>query len=301
MTLKHNGLMFSVIVPTYARPVQLSACLRALAHLDYPRSGFEVIVVDDGGGTSLEAAITPVHDQLDITLLTQSHRGPAAARNAGAELAKGRFLAFTDDDCTPASGWLQALEAGFATAPDCAMGGRTLNALRDNPYSTASQMILEVVYAYYNTDPSRARFFASNNLAIPADSFRAIGGFDTTFRTSEDRELCDRWRYYGYRMMYVPEALVHHAHALTFRRFCKQHFHYGRGAFRFHQTRARRGSGSFRDELAFYAQAPSLLIRALSQVQARRVLSLTALLAVWQWTNAAGYVWERGKNHANCG
>jgi len=39
---------FSVIIPTYQRPLQLATCLQALAKLDYPRERFEVIVVDDG-------------------------------------------------------------------------------------------------------------------------------------------------------------------------------------------------------------------------------------------------------------
>lgn len=74
-------------------------------------------------------------------------------------------------------------------APGRAIGGRVLNALLDNPYSSTSQAILELVYAYYNAEPAQARFFASNNLALPTLQFRAIGGFDATFATSEDRDL----------------------------------------------------------------------------------------------------------------
>jgi hypothetical protein len=66
--------------------------------------------------------------------------------------AKGQFLAFTDDDCRPAADWLQALAQRFATAPDHAVGGRTVNALTNNPYTTASQLIVDFVYAYYNAD-----------------------------------------------------------------------------------------------------------------------------------------------------
>jgi len=68
-----------------------------------------VIVVDDGSEMPLEAVVAAFHDQLDVTLLTEPHAGPATARNTGAVRAKGEFLAFTDDDCTPASDWLQTL------------------------------------------------------------------------------------------------------------------------------------------------------------------------------------------------
>ncbi len=129
-------------------------------------------------------------------------------------------MAFTDDDCVPAPDWLQNLAARFVTAADhVIIGGRTLNALPNNLYSTASQLIVDVGCAYLNTDPNHARFFTANNLALPADGFRALDGFDTTFVTaaSEDRELCGRWVSRGCRMIYAPEVLVYHAHELTWR------------------------------------------------------------------------------------
>ena len=101
---------------------------------------------------------------------------------------------------------------------------------------------MDVVYAYYNADPDRARFFATNNLALPADRFHAVGGFDPNlFRAAaEDRDLCDRWLHHGQHMIFAPEAVADHAYRLTLRTFYWQHFNYGRGAWHFHQTRARR-------------------------------------------------------------
>jgi len=148
------------------------------------------------------------------------------------------------------------------------------------------------MYAYYNADPSQARFFASNNLVFPADGFHALGGFDTTFRTSEDRDLCDRWLHHGYHMTYAPEVIVSHAHVLTLRTFWQQHFNYGRGAFRYHRARARRGSGFFRSDLAFYARLPTLLRWGFSERPGAQALLLTALLGVWQGANAVGFWWE---------
>jgi GT2 family glycosyltransferase len=292
--MRHKQPHFSIIVPTHARPRQLATCLRSLARLDYPRNSFEVIVVDDGTETPPEAVVASFCDQLDVTLLRQAHAGPAAARNTGAEHARGRFLAFTDDDCTPALDWLQRLATRFARAPDRAIGGRTLNALPDNLYSTASQLIVDVVYAHYNAHPDQASFFATNNLAIPADRFQAIGGFDADFFpfASEDRDFCNRWLYHGSRMIFAPEALVYHAHTLTLRTFLRQHFGYGRGAFRYHKARARCGSGRFTVEVKFYRNLLSLLRDTLSQVSGQRALSLATLLLLWQAANAAGFLWE---------
>lgn len=283
---------FSIVIPTYARPRRLAACLQSLALLDYPRDRFEVILVDDGSETPPETAVAPFHDRLDVTLLTQPHAGPAAARNTGAGRAKGDFLAFTDDDCAPAPDWLQALAVRFAKAPEHAIGGRTLNALPNNPYSTASHLLAAYFYTHHNTDPGQARFLASNNLALPANRFHAVGGFDTTFprAAAEDRDLCDRWLRRGHGMTYAPEVLVHHAHALTFRTFWRQHFNYGRGAFRFRQARARQVQGHIRVEpLSFYL---NLLRYPFPQARGGRALLLAALLVVSQVANAAGFMWE---------
>lgn len=290
--MRRQRFFFSVIIPTYARPKQLTVCLQSLARLDYPHDCFEVIVVDDGSETPPETIVASFCDRLDVTLLTQTHAGPAAARNTGAAQAKGDFLAFTDDDCAPTADWLQALAARFAKAPEHAIGGRTLNALPDNPYSTASHLLVAYFCTHHNTDPGQARFLASNNLALPANRFHAVGGFDTTFprAAAEDRDLCNRWLRRGYGMTCAPEALVYHAHALTFRTFWRQHFNYGRGAFLFRQARARQVQGHIRVEpLSFYL---NLLRYPFSQARGGRALLLAAFLVVSQVANAAGFMWE---------
>src|SRR4051812_39046691 len=221
---------FSVVVPTYERPAQLAACVRALSRLDYPRARFEVLIVDDASAQQPLAVVEQFRDALDLKLLEQTkNAGPAAARNLGARRARGEFLAFTDDDCEPERGWLRAFAARFAEAPARIVGGRTVNALADNPYSETSQLIIDVVYAHFNRDDAGASFFASNNFAVHAESFRDAGGFDESFRTSEDREFCARWRSRGLGMTYEPRAVVRHSHGLTPGSLWRQHFGYGRG------------------------------------------------------------------------
>jgi len=290
--MKQGQPFFSIIVPTYNRPRQLADCLRALAALDYPRHRFEVIVVDDGSASPLAEEIALFHPLFRLTLVTQDNAGPGAARNTGAAHAQGKFLAFTDDDCLPSGHWLKALAARFAEAPRQAIAGRTINALPRNPFATASQLIIDIVHAYYNADPLQARFSASNNLALPAEMFRSLGGFDETFRTSEDRDLIDRWLNRGYRLIYAQEVLVYHAPRLTWGGYCRLHFNYGRGAFRFHRARARRGFGPFRPELKFHWQVLRSLPLMLAQEHRKDAFPLVLLLAAWQVANTTGYIWE---------
>ena len=106
----------------------------------------------------------------------------------------------------------------------------------------------------------------------------------------EDRDLCHRWRHHGYRMRYVPEAVVYHAHPLSLRTFWRQHFNYGKGAFHFRRHRARREMSAFRLEpLSFYLGIPRI---AWSAVPLQNRLRTAILLLVSQGANAAGFLTE---------
>ena len=119
-------IVFSIIVPTYARPEKLMACLQSFAKLEYSRDHFQVIVINDSIEISVETIILFFQDQFDLVLISQPNSGPATARNTGASVAKGKFLVFIDDDCTVAPDWLQILEIRLAETPDCLIGGRII-------------------------------------------------------------------------------------------------------------------------------------------------------------------------------
>ena len=294
---------FSIIVPTFRRPVELARCLDALIRLDYPRDGFEVMVVDDGSGASPEDVVERVRDRLNVTLVAQEHnRGPASARNAGAARAAGEFLAFTDDDCAPAPDWLRAVGARLAREPEALVGGLTINGLTENRYAAASQLLIDYLYSYYHgkevgspegneREPS-TRFFTTNNLAMSSAAFHETGAFDVTFplAAAEDRDFCDRWRQRGRPMRHVPGAIVYHFHDLSLRSFCRQHAHYGRGALIFHTLRARRSQRRIELEpSSFYMNLLRYPFSRLSE--SLRVRSLMAvLLAVSQTAYAAGFI-----------
>ncbi|WP_293152335.1 MULTISPECIES: glycosyltransferase [unclassified Microcoleus] len=284
--------LFSIIVPTYNRPEQLAQCLQSFVELEYPRDQFQVIVVNDSTEISVETTISPFQNGLNLTLLTQPNSGPATARNTGAFAAEGKFLVFTDDDCTVAADWLQNLEKRFRETPDCLIGGRTVNALPDNIYSTASQQLIDYLYSYYNAIGDRAQFFTSNNFALPAEAFEKIGGFDMSFSLAagEDREFCFRWLNLGGRAVYAPEVTVYHSHALTLRKFWRQQFNYGRGAFLFGEIISKSGAKGKRQHPSFYL---NLLIYPFSQGSGIQKLLIAALFLVSQAGIAAGLFWEK--------
>jgi GT2 family glycosyltransferase len=284
--------LFSIIVPTYNRPEKLAVCLQSFVELEYPRDGFQVIVVNDSTEISVESTISPFLQQLNLTLLTQPNSGPAKARNTGSFAANGKFLVFTDDDCTVGTDWLQNLEKRFVETPDCLIGGRTVNALPDNIYSTASQQLIDYLYSYYNAIADRAQFFTSNNFALSAEAFQQIGGFDTSFSLAagEDREFCDRWLNSGYGAVYAPEVTVYHSHALTLSKFWQQQFNYGRGAFLFQQVISKRAANGKLQHPSFYL---NLLAYPFFHAAGIQKLLIAGLFLVSQAAIAAGLFWEK--------
>lgn len=291
-----SDVKFSIVIPSYNRPARLEKCLTSISNLSYPKNLFEVIVVDDGSDVPIDSVAEQFKYSVDLSLLRQSNAGPASARNTGAKAAKGHYLVFTDDDCEPEPSWLGEIEAAFDKIPDALVGGYSINALSDNAYSTASQLLIDYLYSYFNQSKSQSMFFTSNNFSMPRKLFEEIGGFDTNFplAAGEDREFCDRWTHHELPVYYVPSMRVIHAHNLTMRSFWRQHFNYGRGAYCFHKIRSHRQNESLKVEpVNFYIQLiayPFLKYRALFS------LRISMLFFISQVANVCGFFWERSQN-----
>jgi GT2 family glycosyltransferase len=239
--------------------------------------------------------VAPFADRIQINLIRKDPGGPARGRNTGVQAARGRYVAFLDDDCIPEPGWLGAMELALRASPGAMIGGKTRNGLPANPYSAASQFTLEMVYAFNNQDPRAARFFATNNMALPRDRFSELGGFDEDYvlTAGEDRDLCDRWRQAGFPMIHHEAAVIRHCHALSLVSYCRQHFTYGRGAVRFHSKAAARGSSRLRDHIGFHGRLPTWFMRALRSQPPASPFKLIVLFLTGQALNAAGFFYER--------
>lgn len=283
----------TVVIPTYQRPKLLHACLDALTRQQLAVTAFEVVVVDDGSDRPPRDVVAHYADRLQLRLIEQRNAGPAAARNAGARAARGAHVVFTDDDCLPDPGWLTAIATCIASHPQAAIGGRIVNALPDRLCSTASQLLIDFLYRWHNIAPDDSCFLVTANVAVGRRIFIDLGGFDESFplAAAEDRDFCERWLAARYRMVYCPDAVVHHGHALDLSGFCRQHLNYGRGAHHLHIARTARGERGFRlESLRFYG---SLILAPYREHPARRAPVLSALLCLSQVAYAIGYIRER--------
>lgn len=288
---------FSIVITTYGRPHKVAQCLTALARLDFPRSEYEVIVIDDGSPEPLDAIIEPFLAGGNVRLYRQANQGASAGRNYGAQLARGRYVAFTDDDCEPAADWLTQLSGATRKYPEAMIGGHTVNRLKQDLCATASQELLNAVYDYYNAEPCQARFFATCNVCLPREDFLSMGGLNRVFRYGgEDRDLCERWLDSGRRMIYVPEAIALHSHGMSLRAYWRQQMAYGRGAALLARARATVGREAMDKAGTFQSRLPVWLWKAMNTQRAiRHKLAVGALIIMAQFAVAVGFALETRK------
>jgi GT2 family glycosyltransferase len=258
------------------------------------------VVVDDGNAEPLETRCAAVSDIAGIRWVRLAENaGPAAARNEGARAARGTYLAFIDDDCLADRAWLGRLLTALQANPGAAVGGGVVARSGGNICCAADQTILDVAYAHYNADPSHARFFATLNLAVPAEAFRQIGGFNPDYRTAEDREFCARWIAGGRRLVAAPDAIVVHAATSSLGRFWRRHYAFGKGAYDFRSRHTRPGGRRIRLEPAAYYGR--LLLDPLRHAGIPAGAATCVLVALSQVASALGFLAARRAAHTSKG
>lgn len=220
---------FSVVVPTYNRCSSLRRTIESLLTQSFGE--YEIIIVDDGS-TDETGSYLDHHPATErMRVVHQSNSGPAAARNAGINAARGSHIAFTDDDCAVPPDWLQRIVLAFRDDSLSFVGGRVRNCVY-NMYAETSQEITNHFVEYYGKAGNPTSFLTSNNIAYRAEALRSAGGFDERFRGAggEERELNFRLLEKGQKSILIPDLVVDHYHDLTLAGFLRQFRNYGRGA-----------------------------------------------------------------------
>lgn len=225
--VQEPDLAASVVIPAYNAAQTLPHTLRSLVRQNLARKKYEIIVVDDGSTDDTAARCQPWVDSGAVRWLQQpNHRnlGPAAARNLGAQHARGAVVVFTDADCRPEPEFLAALLRAFEdSAVDGAQGAyRTLQ--RQLPARFA-QAEFESRYALHE-EGGPVDLVATYAAAFRRDVFLEAGGFDTSYPTAnnEDTEFSYRLLAAGKRLVFAPRAVVRHLHPATLGRYCRTKF-----------------------------------------------------------------------------
>jgi len=194
---------FSVVIPTRDRPASLNRCLAALGRQTQPAGDYEVIVVVDGTDLEPPSVPGPEDPGPPVRVVQVPHQGPGGARNAGAAVADGEYLAFTEDDVLPAPDWLERAARHLSTDPVEILEGRTLLEGTDR--------------ATRRAEPEPVPSFIPCNLVVRSDTFDSLGGYDTRFFDPttglyfrEDVEFGFRALERGCRHAIDPSMIVEH-------------------------------------------------------------------------------------------
>jgi len=252
-------LDFSVIVCTRNGAGRIPTCLHALRKLR--EASYEVIVVDDGSTDDTAAMVESGFPEVRLVRLAAC--GLSAARNAGAAAARAPYLAFTDDDCEPDADWLVEIGRGFAAGWD-AMGGPNLAPPAEN-WQAAVVAAAPGAASHVMIDDLEAEHVPGCNLAVTAEAFHAIGGFDRRFRTAgDDVDFCWRLRDAGRRIGFTPNGWVWHHRRPTVCGYLRQQRGYGRAEAMLMKKHPQRFSpgGDARWSGVIYTGAP---VRALGE------------------------------------
>jgi hypothetical protein len=198
---------FSIVVPVYRQWRFVPALLEGLGAQSLEPGRGELLLVNNGPHDAPPPPLPPYARQLDCAA-----PGAYAARNAGAAAARGAWLVFTDADCRPEPGWLDALaaavEAEAAAGPPGLLAGPvrvTSSALRPNRCE-----IYDMVRGIPQDRYVARGYAATANLAVPAAVFRRLGGFEPGRFSGGDADFCRRAGAAGHPLRLVPGATVTH-------------------------------------------------------------------------------------------
>ena len=189
------------MIPTRRRETRLAFALEALAEQTLAAERFEVIVVRSSDTAGEPVTGSP--DGLPVRFISSPVAGTAAQRNFGWRAARGRVVAFTDDDCRPAPGWLQGL-LDAAVSTDVVVQGRTA------PDPDERHLLHGLARTILNVRPSG--WYETCNIAYARAAIERLGGFDETIEfLGEDADLGLRARRAGMALRFTDRALVWHA------------------------------------------------------------------------------------------
>jgi glycosyltransferase involved in cell wall biosynthesis len=193
-----ESLEVSFIIPVYNGGKTIVRCLDSVFSQHFSNSLFEVIVVDNNSKDQ-------THDLLKtyplIKLVREPLQGRSFARNRGAWVARGKFLAFIDADVFLDEEWLtQMLRA--ADDPEVAGVQGQIIPQEEDYVHRQSNILLELTLRESPMIDSAACLYRRS-------IFLAAGGFDIRFNRHEDIDLSRNLLFSGHNLAIAPAALAY--------------------------------------------------------------------------------------------
>lgn len=200
-----NQKYISIVVPAHNEENFIAQCLNSLKNQNYPNDYFEIIVVNN---KSIDKT-SEIADSFDVKILDQHDGFVGAVRNAGANVARGEYLAFIDADCIAPLDWL-AQGVGALTSENAVFGGGAN--LKPNPHWIEKSWLLE------NKSPPKELLGCC--IFIKKSDFFDIGGFDEKITSGEDSKFSVSLKDHGYDVKMTDKlSVIHLGNPITLKNF----------------------------------------------------------------------------------
>lgn len=267
-----NTPRFSVIIPLYNKASHIAETIGSV--LAQTERDFEIVVVDDGSGDG-GGDVVAAFNEPRVRLIRQENAGVAAARNRGAEVARGEYLAFLDADDSWLPWHLVELNKLIRAFPEAGLYSVAYEILQEGcfyrPSSGTGKDFFGVVEDFFGAFSSGMALVHSSTACVRKDVFSDSGGFPVGVTRGED--------VYLWMVVAVDRGLAHSAKVCA----------------RMNRDAENRSNNSTNPEVQYYLPYLDELLRhnrlALSQVpSARKMLRRGLVLA------AAGFALD-----GNCG
>lgn len=203
----NEQVLISIIIPVYNGSKYLNRCLSSILTSFY--TSYEIIVVDD---CSTDNSLSIAEDYGTRVYKLPCQSGPAAARNLGANQAKGDILLFLDSDIQIQKGTLSRFSGLFRDNPNIsAVFGSYDNSPEEKDVVSQYKNLLHH-YTHQHADENAKTFWAGCG-AVRREVFQKVGGFDQKRYPNpsiEDIELGYRMKGMGYEILLDKETQVKH-------------------------------------------------------------------------------------------
>ncbi|MBN2119589.1 MAG: glycosyltransferase [Candidatus Omnitrophica bacterium] len=206
----------SVITPVYNAEKTIEDCIKSLLNQDYPKTRYEVIVVDNNSVDNSERII----NSYPVQFIKCVEKGSYVARNMGARNAKGEILAFTDSDCVASKDWLKVIASSFSQNNLVAVQG---------PGNITLQKNLKVKVECFVRKMTENNFWGdTKNLAVRKDVFNEAGGFKDFF-TGCDTLFLNTLILKKYNVKFNKNMVVFHTFPTNLVSLIKKNWKHGLG------------------------------------------------------------------------